>query len=77
MKERERNINVREKHQLVAFCRHPNQGPNPQPRHEPWVRIKPTTFQFMGQHSNQLSRIGQGLRFTFINWKVNRPNVWG
>ena len=29
------NIDVREKHQLVASCTHPNWGLNPQPRHVP------------------------------------------
>ena len=33
-KERERNINVREIHPLVASLMHPNQGPNLQPRRE-------------------------------------------
>ena len=33
--DRERNIDVKEKHQLVASCMHPNQGLNPQPRHVP------------------------------------------
>ena len=32
-KERERNIDVREKHQSVAPCTWPIQGPNPQPKH--------------------------------------------
>ena len=31
-KGKERNIGVREKHQLVASCTCPNQEPNPQPR---------------------------------------------
>ena len=58
-KEGERNINVREKHQLVASCTHPDQEPDPQPRHVPWTGIKPMTFQFMGTCSNQLIHIGQ------------------
>ena len=33
--ERGRNIDVGEKHQLAASRMHPNQEPNPQPRHVP------------------------------------------
>ena len=29
----------------------PNQGPGPQPRHVPWLGIKPATFWFTGQRS--------------------------
>ena len=32
-KERERDIDVREKHLLDALCMCSHQGPNPQPRH--------------------------------------------
>ena len=32
---RERNTDVREKHQSVASCMLPNRGPGPQPRHVP------------------------------------------
>ena len=34
-KERERNIDVKEKHQLVSSHTGPYWGLNPQPRHEP------------------------------------------
>ena len=34
-RERDRNIDVREKHRLVASCTHPNQGLNSRPRHVP------------------------------------------
>ena len=34
-KERERNIDVREKHQSVACCTHPDWGLNLQPRYVP------------------------------------------
>ena len=44
-KERERNINV----WLPLVC--PNCGPDPQPRHVPWLGIEPVTFWFAGQHS--------------------------
>ena len=39
-----RNIDVREKHQLVASHMHPNRGSNPQPRYMPWPGIKPAAF---------------------------------
>ena len=51
-KERERNIDVREKHLLVASCIHPDQGvnlqPNPWPRHVSWLAIEPTIFWSAG-----------------------------
>ena len=43
-KETERNINVREKHQLVATHTCPNQGLNPQPRHVPAWDPNPQLF---------------------------------
>ena len=45
-KERERNIDVREKHKPVASGTLPNLGPNLQPRHVPWSRIEPATLCF-------------------------------
>ena len=48
--ERERNIDVREKHQPAAFHMHPNQETNLQPRHVPYPGIKPVTFWFEEQH---------------------------
>ena len=49
-RERERNIDVREEHWLLASCMCPNWGINPQPRHVPWPGIKPMTFWFTGPH---------------------------
>ena len=46
--ERERNIDVREKHQLVASHTHPNWGPNLQARYVPSLGIEPTTFLVYG-----------------------------
>ena len=43
-KKRERNINVREKHWLVASQTLLGQGPNPPPRHVPWLRIELATL---------------------------------
>ena len=53
--ERQRKIHVREKHQSVASCMHPNLGLNPQPRRVPCLGIEPVTFQCTGRCSNQLS----------------------
>ena len=51
-KERERNINVREKHQSTASCMYPNlQGMNLQPRHVPCLGIKPATLRSAWWHS--------------------------
>ena len=52
-----------EKHQCegeirLAYCMHPNQGPNP--RSVPWLGIEPSPVWFMGWCSNQLIYIGQG-----------------
>ena len=43
--ERERNINV-----WLPLCA-PYWGPGPQPRHVPWLGIKPATLRFTGWHS--------------------------
>ena len=44
-----------EQHQcdtLISCLLHiPNWGPGPQPRHVPWLGIKPVTLWFTGQHS--------------------------
>ena len=42
-RERERKMDVREKHQSIAFCMHPDQKSNLQPRDVPRLRIKPAT----------------------------------
>ena len=34
-RKRKRNMDVREKHQLAAFCMHPDEGLNLLPRHVP------------------------------------------
>ena len=47
-KEREREIDVREKHRLVVSGTCPNQGLNLQPRHVPWPGIEPVTLRFVG-----------------------------
>ena len=46
----ETNIDVWEKHQLVASCTCPNWGPGPhQLRHVSWPEIRPATFRCVGQ----------------------------
>ena len=45
-KGRERNISV-----WLPLVRHPHWGPGPQPRHVPWLGIKPATPWFTGRHS--------------------------
>ena len=47
-KERERNVDIWEKHRSVASCTCPNQGPGPQPRYVPWSGIELVTFCFLG-----------------------------
>ena len=42
--EREREVDVRETHHLVASCMHPDWGSNLQPTYVPWPGIKPSTF---------------------------------
>ena len=49
-KERERNINVREKLWLVICHTCPEWGPNPQSRQEPWLGITMVTFHFVRWH---------------------------
>ena len=58
-RKRDRNIDVREKHQSVASGMYLNQGLNPQPRHVPWLGIKPTALPSTGGCSNQQSHTGQ------------------
>ena len=38
---------------IGCFSHTPNGGPGPQPRHVPWLGIKPETFWFSGQHSTR------------------------
>ena len=52
-RERDRNIEVREKHLSISSHTRPNQGLNRQPKYVPRVGVKPMTFQFMRWHSNQ------------------------
>ena len=65
-RERERNINVREKHKSIAFPTRPNQGPGLEPRHVPWLGSKQATFHFAD--SAQPSCTSQG--YSFFKSKV-------
>ena len=58
-RERERNIDVREKHGLVASQKCPDWGSNLHPTYVPWLRIKPQTFWCMGWRSNHLSHLAR------------------
>ena len=48
--EREGNIDVREKHQLVASCMCPEWGPDRNPGMCPESGIEPLTHRFAGQY---------------------------
>ena len=49
---RERNIDGREKHRLVASCTHMDQGSKLQPRCVPRLGINPATFQLRDDAPN-------------------------
>ena len=59
----DRNIDLREKHRLVAFSYVPQQGIEPTTSVCTLIRIKPVTFWSVGWCSNQLSHTGQGLHW--------------
>ena len=84
-KEGERNIDVREKHWLVASRMCPDRGPNLQCRdvHRPGIEF--TILQAAGWRSNQESHTGQGtsekifnniflLSFSEKRAKLSKPN---
>ena len=58
-KERERNIDVQEKHQFVAS--HSPLGPSLQPRHVPWPGFQPADLLVCGITPKALSHTSQGL----------------
>ena len=69
---RERNTDVREKHQSVASSTCPDWGPNLQPRYVPWPGIELVIFCFVGVCSSQLSHTGQ--RAILNSYRV--PKGW-
>ena len=58
-KEREKSIDVREKHWSAASYMHSDQWPNPQPRHVPDRGIEPVTFQCTGWRSNHRATLAR------------------
>ena len=76
-KERERNIIV----WLLLEC--PHQGPGPQPRHVPWLGIKPATLWFTARtQSTELNKPGlitifsnDGLFHWYQKWFNFRSNI--
>ena len=79
-RERERNIDVKEKHQLIASHMCPDWGLNLQPRYVPWPRNKPMTFWYMKRCSSQLSHPARTslaylkcpsyFWFQFLHWTI-------
>ena len=63
----ERNVN------LGTSCTCPNQGPNPQPRHVPCLRIKLGTFSFAGWH---LSNWATPVRAVQVLYSSQYPLKW-
>ena len=58
--ERERNINVTEKHRSVASCMHPDWGPNPQSRHCTLTGNRTGDLLLCRRTPKQLRHITQG-----------------
>ena len=73
--EREGNINVREKHWLVASRMYPDGGLNLQPRYVPWPGIELVTFWYTGWWSNQLSHPARAGRYYFYTHLTNDEAV--
>ena len=66
---RGRNIEVGEKHQLVASHTPPlapNQGPGLKPRHVPWPGIEPVTFCFAGQRPTHWATLVRAVVESFL-----------
>ena len=74
-RKRERNINAREKHWLVASPMCLDQGPNPKPRHVPWPGTEFMIFRFMGWCSNQLSHMSQGWKVMFLQEQLSQYDL--
>ena len=76
-KEWKRNIDMREKHQLVASSTYPDLGRNLQPRHVPWSGIKLVTFCFAGRNPTNWPTLVRAMNRTFdVTSKKSLPNVW-
>ena len=66
-RKRERNIDVRQKHWLVASRMCANQESTPKHRYVPRPGIEPATFWGMGHHSNQLSHLARAWQCFLMN----------
>ena len=64
--QREKHIDVREKHQLVAIRMCPDWELNPQPRYMPWAGIEPANLQPFGVWDDAPT-----------NWTGHCSNFWG
>ena len=61
-RERERNINVRDKHWSVASCMHPDPKLNLQPRYVSWPEIEPMTFWFTNDAPTSWATLARALQ---------------
>ena len=68
-RERQKNINVRKKHQSFTSSMHRDWGSNLPPRYVPWLGIKPTTYRCTGQRSNQLSHLARAIPVAESSWR--------
>ena len=64
-RDRKRNIDVREKHQPVAFCTRPDWGSNPQPTYLPWPESNLQPFSVRDNTATE--QPGQGREYLFLN----------
>ena len=64
-REREKERDVRDKHQSVASPKCPDQGSNLQPRYVLWPGIIPAIFWCTGQCSNQVSHLARAAMCLF------------
>ena len=70
-RKRERNIDVREKHQSVASYKCPHWGSNLQPRHVPWPGTEPATSYIAGQCPINWATLARAVYYYSIN-----PYCW-
>ena len=70
--EKDRNINVREKHQSVDSRKWPDQELNPKLRYVPWLGIQTSKlilWRIMPNHLCHLSHTSQGINSVILNTK--------
>ena len=70
--ERRRNGERGEKYQMCGCLLHaPNQGPDLQPRHVPWLRVQLVTLWFTGWHSTHWATLARAkclyFSYTWLN----------